>query len=66
DWPGLLETVLATGAETIGVTHGHTAPFIRYLQEQHGLKAYDIPTRFTGETATGEEADGTASGEDAS
>lgn len=60
DWPGLVETVLATGAENIGVTHGHTAPFIRYLQEEHGLNAFDVPTRFVGETATGEETDGHA------
>lgn len=49
DWPGLIEAVRATGAETIGATHGHTAPFIRYVREELGLNAYNVPTRFVGE-----------------
>ena len=48
DWPGLLETIEATGAERIGVTHGYTAQMIQWLQEQ-GRDAFAIPTRFIGE-----------------
>ncbi|MGE9295969.1 MAG: ligase-associated DNA damage response exonuclease [Puniceicoccales bacterium] len=57
DWPGLIDAVRATGAETIGATHGHTAPFIRYANEALGLNAYNVPTRFVGESTSGEEAD---------
>jgi len=57
DWPGLVEAVKATGATKIGVTHGHTAPFIRYAREELGLDAYDVPTRFVGEQMKGGEDD---------
>jgi putative mRNA 3-end processing factor len=50
DWPGLLETINATGAETIWVTHGYTAQLVRWLTE-HGRKAEVIETRFEGELA---------------
>ena len=40
-----LETIKATGAEHIGVTHGYSAVVVRWLQEQ-GLDAYVIPARF--------------------
>ncbi|MBL0927318.1 MAG: ligase-associated DNA damage response exonuclease [Phycisphaerales bacterium] len=49
DWPGLLSAVRATGARSIGVTHGYVNPFVRYLRQQ-GLEAFEVPTRFTGET----------------
>jgi putative mRNA 3-end processing factor len=48
DWPALLETVRESGAERVGVTHGYTAPTVRYLREQ-GLEAFVVPTRFEGE-----------------
>jgi putative mRNA 3-end processing factor len=51
DWDGLLQTIKATGAENIWVTHGYTAPLVRYLRET-GLKAEAIETRFEGETET--------------
>lgn len=54
DWPGLVDAVRSTGATKIGVTHGHTAPFIRYAREELGLDAYDLPTRFVGEQAGSE------------
>jgi putative mRNA 3-end processing factor len=34
DWPGLLETIQATGAESIAATHGQTGVLVRYLREQ--------------------------------
>ena len=54
DWRGLLDTIDATGAENIWVTHGYTAQLSRWLNE-HGRKAEAITTRFQGEPA-GEEA----------
>jgi len=45
DWPGLLSTIKATGAEQIGVTHGYTAVLSRWLLDQ-GLAAWIVPTRF--------------------
>lgn len=57
DWPGLIDAVRATGATTIGATHGHTAPFIRYAREEMALEAYDVPTRFVGEQIQGDNDD---------
>ena len=51
DWPGLCDSVAATGAEEIWVTHGYTEPLARYLTEERKLNAVPIETRFTGETA---------------
>jgi putative mRNA 3-end processing factor len=51
DWPGLLEAIKATGAARIGVTHGYTSQMVRYLREECSLEAWEIPTRFTGESA---------------
>jgi putative mRNA 3-end processing factor len=48
DWPSLLETVDATGAEHVWVTHGFTAPVVRYLTER-GLDARAVSTRFEGD-----------------
>ena len=56
DWPGLLETIRATGAESVGVTHGYIEPMVRYLTEEMGLRAYGVPTRYTAEPLTGEAA----------
>lgn len=50
DWQGILSTIKATGAERIGVTHGYAAPLMRWLTEVKGLDAYEVPTRFTGES----------------
>lgn len=46
DWPGLLEAVKATGAETVYVTHGFSAPLARYLNETYGLKTGVVKTAF--------------------
>jgi putative mRNA 3-end processing factor len=48
DWPGLLETVKTTGAESVLVTHGEVAALVRWLTE-HGLAAAPLPTQFEGE-----------------
>ena len=56
DWPGLLETVAATGAERVAVTHGFSAPVVRWLREERGLDAWAIPTRFEGEAGAEESA----------
>ena len=54
DWPGLLEAIRLTGAEHVQVTHGYTAPLVRWLNEQ-GLKAEVLATRFVGEADDSEE-----------
>ena len=51
DWPGLLSSIRATGAETVWVTHGYTAVLVRWLREQ-GLQAETVETRFEGEVVT--------------
>lgn len=45
DWKGLLETVKATEAEKIWVTHGQTEVFSRYLNEI-GISAEPVKTVF--------------------
>ncbi|MDX2177915.1 MAG: ligase-associated DNA damage response exonuclease [Candidatus Sumerlaeia bacterium] len=62
DWPGLLAAIDATGAERVGVTHGYTAPLVRYLRER-GRDAWEVPTRFVGE-APEEAAPGDGTAED--
>lgn len=49
DWPGLLATIAATGASSIGVTHGAVGPMVRYLREERGLDAWPLRTEFGGE-----------------
>ncbi|MFP4156790.1 MAG: ligase-associated DNA damage response exonuclease [Opitutales bacterium] len=48
DWPGILQTIEASGASRVGVTHGYAAPLIRWLRERQGLDAFEVPTRFPG------------------
>jgi putative mRNA 3-end processing factor len=48
DWPALLTTIDATGAETILLTHGYTNVVARWLCE-HGKNASAIATRYEGE-----------------
>jgi putative mRNA 3-end processing factor len=50
DWPSLMAAIDATGAERIWVTHGFTAPVVRWLREM-GRDAVAIETRFEGERA---------------
>jgi putative mRNA 3-end processing factor len=49
DWPSLLRTLDATGAERVWVTHGFTTPVVRWLRER-GVEAQAVATRFEGET----------------
>jgi putative mRNA 3-end processing factor len=50
DWEGLIGSIRATGAERVWVTHGYTAPLVRWLIES-GLEAEALATKFEGETA---------------
>jgi putative mRNA 3-end processing factor len=62
DWGALLDTVTATGATRVLVTHGWSDAFARYLTEERGLETGIIRTAFEGEagelTATSTSADG--------
>ncbi len=57
DWPALLATVRASGAERVGVTHGFVTAVVRYLEER-GLDAWAVPTRFEGEDGKSASAGG--------
>jgi len=46
DWKGLLEAVLATGAECVYATHGFSAQLARYLEENYAIKAGVVKTAF--------------------
>lgn len=48
DWPGLLDTINATGAERVFLTHGYTGSMSRWLREQ-GIDAHAIDSRYVGE-----------------
>ena len=45
DWNGLLQTIKATGAEKVYVTHGFQSAFSRYLNEI-GIEAGEVKTEF--------------------
>ena len=75
DWPGLLTAIEATGATSVGVTHGYTRALAKHL-ESLAVHSFVVPTRYTGETDDapdnaesggkgGGEAGGEAGGEDA-
>jgi putative mRNA 3-end processing factor len=49
DWKGLLDTIEASSAERIWVTHGHAAEMVQFLREK-GLSAEAVRTAFSGET----------------
>jgi putative mRNA 3-end processing factor len=62
DWPGLAEAIRATGAGRVFVTHGYTAPFRRWLEEQ-GYEAGIVATDYGGEEGAEEApADGDQEG----
>lgn len=48
DWKGLLDSVKATGAESVFVTHGFQSAFSRYLNES-GITAAEVKTEFGAE-----------------
>lgn len=51
DWPSLTETVLATGAERVWVTHGTREPLVRWLTER-GIESKAISAHWKGEEDT--------------
>ena len=53
DWPGLNAAIRATGASRVFVTHGYTAPFRHWLEEQ-GYEAGIVATDYTGDDAATE------------
>ena len=56
DWDGLVDTIVASNAQKIMVTHGYTTEMVRWLQEK-GYDAEVIPTSYDGEAAIeGEDA----------
>lgn len=55
DWPGLLSAIRASGAKRVGVTHGFADVLARWLREREGLDAFELPTRFVGESLVEED-----------
>ena len=49
DWNGLNETIKATGAEKVFVTHGYTEQFAQWLNEK-GISAGIVKTEYVGES----------------
>lgn len=49
DWHGLVSAIKATGASQVGVTHGSTGTFARWLREE-GWEAFTFETFFSGES----------------
>ena len=60
DWAALLDTIAATGAARVLVTHGWSDALARYLNEERGLETGVIRTAFEGEAGelTSTSADG--------
>jgi len=54
DWPALLASIDATGAERVWVTHGYREPVVRWLRE-HGREAEAVMSRWEGEDDEAEE-----------
>lgn len=52
DWPGLIQAIQATEAEKVYLTHGSTAVFERYLEEELGVEAVALETLFEGDNAS--------------
>lgn len=48
DWKGLIESVRATGAQKVYVTHGFQSAFSRYLAET-GIESAEVKTEYGGE-----------------
>jgi putative mRNA 3-end processing factor len=46
DWKGLLDTIYASGAEKVWVTHGFTEELVQFLREK-GLAAEAVRTVFS-------------------
>jgi putative mRNA 3-end processing factor len=56
DWPALNTAIRETGASRVFVTHGYTAPFRRWLEEQ-GYEAGIVQTEFGGDEAEASEGE---------
>ncbi|WP_255590571.1 ligase-associated DNA damage response exonuclease [Algoriphagus sp. NBT04N3] len=52
DWEGLIQAITATEAEKVYLTHGSTAVFGKYLQEEKGIDAVELKTLFGEEEDT--------------
>jgi putative mRNA 3-end processing factor len=52
DWPALLSTISATGAERVWVTHGFREPVVRWLNER-GVEATSVASRWEGDEIDG-------------
>jgi putative mRNA 3-end processing factor len=48
DWPSLLQTIEATGAEHVWVTHGYREPVVQWLRER-GVDAHSVRSHWEGE-----------------
>jgi len=59
DWPALLATVEATGAEHVWVTHGFREPVVRWLLER-GIDALSVASHWEGD----DEIESAAAGEE--
>jgi putative mRNA 3-end processing factor len=46
DWEGLVSAIIGTEAEKVYLTHGSTASFGRFLQEEKGIDAVELKTLF--------------------
>ncbi len=46
DWEGLIRAIEATEAEKVYLTHGSTAAFGKYLQDEKGINAVELQTLF--------------------
>ncbi|MCS5489772.1 ligase-associated DNA damage response exonuclease [Algoriphagus limi] len=51
DWEGLIQAIEATEAEKVYLTHGSTAAFGKFLQEEKGIDAVELQTLFGEEEA---------------
>jgi putative mRNA 3-end processing factor len=49
DWPGLIETIKASGARKVLATHGNTTALVRYLNEQENIDAEPLETLYGNE-----------------
>lgn len=49
DWEGLISAITATEAEKVYLTHGSTASFGKFLQEERGIDAVELKTLFGAE-----------------
>ncbi|WP_194777276.1 ligase-associated DNA damage response exonuclease [Pararhodonellum marinum] len=49
DWDGLITAIKATQAEKVYLTHGNSAVFGRYLEEEENISSEELNTLFAGE-----------------